>query len=221
MLTAREPVLRVRTMTGSDVRFAAALHRECLPHGLFPALGSRFLGHYLFTYATSPFGLALVVEVDGTTAGFLVGSFDEGAHRSHVVRQHGKSLACRGSAAMLWRPAVAWRFLRTRVARYVAGITRRVLARSISGSSTGLEPRTAVLSHVAVAPSARGTGAGATLVSAFVQRVRATEAEAAELLTRDDDLGAGGFYACLGWDHAGHVVDRDGLRWARYRIELG
>ena len=59
------------------------------------------------------------------------------------------------------------------------------------------------------------------MVSAFVERARATEAESAELLTRDDELGAGGFYACLGWDHAGHVVDRDGLRWARYRIELG
>lgn len=221
MLTELEPRLRVRTMTGADRPFAAALHRACLPHGLFPALGSRFLGHYVFTYATSPFGVALVVEVDGAPVGFLVGSFDERAHRSHVVRRHGRSLAFRAGAAMLWRPAVAWRFLRTRLARYVGGLTRRLVSRSKAGGSEGLAPRTAVLSHVAVAPSARGRGAGSALVSAFMQRVQATEAEWAELLTRDDERGAAGFYARLGWDHDGHVVDRDGLRWSRFRTELG
>jgi GNAT superfamily N-acetyltransferase len=207
-------------MTASDVPYVAALHRECLPHGLFPALGERFLGHYLFSYATSPFGIALIVEVDGVSAGFLVGSFDGGAHRSHVVRQHGTSLAIRGGVAMLFRPAAAWRFLRTRFARYAIGFTRRRLEPSQGASTITSVPRAGVLSHVVVAPSARGSGAGATLVTSFVQRVAATEARAAELLTRDDELGAGPFYACLGWRHDGHLTDRDGLRWAKYRIDL-
>ena len=220
MATAVEPLVRVRTMRASDVRGAADLHRECLPHGLFPALGSRFLGHYLFSYATSPFGLALIVEVDGLPAGFLVGSFDERAHRGHVVRQHGTSLAIRAGVAMVSRPTVAWRFLRTRLVRYAVGFTRRRLSPSTPSSDESRESRTAVLSHVAVAPSARGSGAGTTLVSSFVQRVRATEADAAELLTRGDELGAARFYAHLGWDHVADIVDRDGLRWATFRIEL-
>lgn len=78
-----------------------------------------------------------------------------------------------------------------------------------------------MLSRVAVAPAARGSGAGTALVDSFVQRARATEAGAAELLTRDDELGAAHLYAHLGWDHVTDVVDRDGLRWARFRIELG
>jgi ribosomal protein S18 acetylase RimI-like enzyme len=218
--TLLKPLVQVRTMRASDVRYAAALHRECLPHGLFPALGDRFLGSYLFTYATSPFGIALIVDVDGDPAGFLVGSFDSQAHRSHVVRQHGTSLAIRAGIAMLCRPPVAWRFLRTRLARYALGFTRRRLAPSRAVSNATPEPRTAVLSHVAVAPSARGSSAGTTLVSSFVQRVTATEAEVAELLTRDDELGAGRFYASLGWDHDGRFTDRDGLRWAKFRIDL-
>ena len=174
MVTAPEPLVRVRTMKASDVRYAAALHRECLPHGLFPALGCRFLGHYLFSYATSPFGLALVAEVDGRPAGFLVGTSDGRAHREHVLRQHGTSLAMRAGTAMICRPTVAWRFLRTRLVRYAIGFIRR---RSPSTApSDEPESPTAVLSHVAVAPSARGSGAGTTLVNSFVQRVRATEA---------------------------------------------
>lgn len=219
MVTEMEPLVRVRTMTISDVRYAAALHLECLPHGLFPALGCRFLGHYLFSYATSPFGVALVVEVDGRPAGFLVGSFDDRSHREHVVRHNGTSLALRAGIAMLSRPTVAWRFLRTRLVRYVIGFTRR-RGSSPPAPSGGPSPRSAVLSHVAVAPATRGSGAGSTLVRSFVQRVQVTEAAAAELLTRDDELGAAPFYARLGWEQVSDVVDRDGLRWARFRIEL-
>lgn len=207
-------------MTAGDVPFASTLHHQCLPHGLFPSLGHRFLRRYLFTYATSPFGLALIVEVDGEPVGFLVGSFDERAHRTHVVREHGTSLALHGAAAMLSRPTVAWRFLTTRLVRYTAGFTRRRLRPPSRVGQGDAEPRTAVLSHVAVVPSVRGIGAGTTLATAFVQRVRATEAETAELLTRDDDRGATGFYSRLGWFHVGDVVDRDGLTWSRLQIEL-
>lgn len=219
-MDALEPLVLVRTMRASDVRYAAALHRECLPHGLFPALGTWFLGSYLFTYATSPFGIALIVEVDGDPAGFLVGSVDGQAHRSHVVRRHGTSLAIRAGLAMLCRPPVAWRFLRTRLARYALGFARRRLARSHGASTAAPESHTAELSHVAVGPLARGSGAGTRLVTSFVQRATATEAQVAELLTRDDELGAGRFYACLGWDHDGYLTDRDGLRWAKFRIDL-
>lgn len=215
-MSAPNPLVQVRTMRASDGRYAAALHRECLPHGLFPALGDRFLARYLFSYATSPFGIALIVDVDGAPAGFLVGSLDELAHRSHVVRWNGTSLAIRAGMAMLARPPVAWRFLRTRVVRYVVGFTRRRLA----ASAAVPEAHAAVLAHVAVAPSARGIGAGAELVRNFLQRVAATEARSAVLLTRDDELGAGAFYACLGWDHDGHLTDRDGLSWAKFRIDL-
>lgn len=207
-------------MRASDLPFAARLHCDCLPHGLFPTLGARFVRRYLFTYASSPFGVALIVEADREPRGFLVGSLDDQAHRHHTVRHHGTSLALRAGVAMLYRPPVAWRFLRTRLIRYALGFTRRRLAPARGASIATPEPSSAVLSHVAVVPSARGAGAGTALVKAFVERVTATEAQAAELLTRDDELGAGRFYACLGWDHDGHLTDRDGLRWSKFRIDL-
>ena len=179
MSTALHALVQVRTMRCSDLRFAAALHRQCLPHGLFPDLGIGFMARYLFTYATSPFGLALIAELDGNRIGFLVGSFDERSHRSHVVRQHGTYLAIRAATAMLLRPTVAWRFLRTRLARYAIGFARRRLGPSSAATSASPVSRTAVLAHVAVAPSSRGSGAGSGLVRSFLDRANATEADRA------------------------------------------
>lgn len=115
-------------MTAVDLRFAAELHRRWLGHGLFPALGPRFLRCYLRTFLPGQAAVALVAEVDGAAAGFLVGVFDERTHLRGVVRQHGLRLAATGLIALAARPRVAWRFARTRLRRYVGGLGR--LARS-------------------------------------------------------------------------------------------
>lgn len=220
MVPALAHLVQVRAMTAADLRFVAHLHRSYLPHGLFPALGPQFLRAYLHTYATSPFGLAYVALFDGAPVGYLVGTVDERAHAEHVIRRQGLRLGVLGLVALLMRPRVAWRFLRTRVRRYMAVGAR--LVRSHAGASP--PPRSAggaaELSHVAVSASARGAGVGGALVERFTQDARSSGATAALLLTKAGDGGASGFYERLGWCPSGVVTDRDGIGWSRFRLEL-
>lgn len=207
----------VRAMEPHDLAFAAALHERSLRHGFFSALGRRFLGHYLDTYRCSSAGVALVAEVAGSPAGYLVGVLDQPTHYRLVVRRHGARLAASGLAALLTRPRVAWRFWRTRAGRYIRGIGR--LARGRRGGATDTLPA-AVLSHVAVVPELRGSGVGSDLVAAFSAAARAGGAAALGLTTRTGADGAGEFYIGLGWRRVDTFVDADGLSWDRLRFDL-
>lgn len=220
MVPTLTPLVQVRAMTGADLRFVALLHRRCLPHGLFPALGPRFLRAYLHTYAASPFGLAYVALLDGAPVGYLVGTLDEGAHVGVVLRRHGLRLGVLGLVALVVRPRLAWRFVRTRARRYLAAGTRLIRSRTEPSASQGSAGRVAVLSHVAVSAAARGTGVGGALVERFTQDARSSGATAARLLTKADAGGASGFYERLGWCASGVVTDRDGIAWTRFRLEL-
>lgn len=211
----------VREMTEDDLRFASALHRRSLGHGLFPALGPTFLRCYLRTFVSGPTAVALVAELDGAVVGFLVGVVDEPSHLRGVVRQHGLRLAVMGVVALAARPRVAWRFARTRLRRYVVGIGRLARAdRSVGARVPAPRSVHAVLSHVAVVPEARSARVGSALVVRFTELARAGGAAAARLVTRSGEAGAGPFYERLGWRRAGEFVDRDGLTWIRYRLDL-
>lgn len=212
----------VREMTAVDLRIAAELHRRWLGHGLFPALGPRFLRCYLRTFLSGPAAVALVAEVDGAAAGFLVGVFDEPTHLRNVVRQHGLRLAATGLIALAARPRVAWRFARTRLRRYAGGLGRLARSGHSVDARFPVSPSIeAVLSHVAVAPEARSARVGSALVVRFSELARARGAAAARLVTRSGDAGAAPFYERLGWRRSGEFVDRDGLAWLRYRLVLG
>lgn len=210
----------VRAMESRDLCFAAALHEQSLRHGLFPALGRRFLVRYLGTYLRSDASVALVAELAGSPAGFLVGVLDESTHYRHVLQRHGTKLAASGLVALMTRPRVAWRFLQTRAYRYVLGIGR--LARGARRGSAGATDRraTAVLSHVAVIPELRGSGVGSDLVAAFSATASGASTAAIRLTTRTGADGAGDFYIDLGWRHVDTFVDADGLSWDRLRFDL-
>ena len=222
MVPASSPhQVQVRGMTTADLRFVAALHVAYLAHGLYPAMGPRFLRAYLHTYSVSPFGLALVALLDDVPVGYLVGTIDERAHVQHVVRRSGLRLGLLGFLALSMRPRVAWRFVRTRAKRYAVAGARLARSSTKVSTSSAASQRVAVLSHVAVEHAARGGGVGGALVARFVEDARSAGATAARLLTKADDGGAAGFYERLDWCPAGFVTDRDGIRWSRFHLDLG
>lgn len=207
-------------MAQQDLTFAARLQLQYLNHGLFPALGNKFLQHYLGTFVSSPYSAALVVERNGSAVGFLVGTLSHRQHYRYVIRQCGMALALHGIPALLARPAVAWRFLRTRALRYIRGVVR--LGRtSVPRGQPSSNEEDAVLSHMVLVPTARGVGVGKRLVRAFCDEVRASGAPGIRLTTRADAAGASGFYERLGWCHVSDFVDQDGLAWTRLRLDLG
>ena len=209
----------VRPMSERDLKVAAQLHLQHLPHGLFPSLGERFLRRYLSTYLDTPSAVALAVEADQRAFGFLCGSLDRAAHREHVLRSHRTSLFSAGLISLASHPAVAVRFLRTRGRRYAAALLRlghraSAEAPAIGASKGPTGP--AVLAHLVVSPAGRCAGAGAALVEAFEATARQRGLASAELLTLPGEAGAGRFYERLGWRCGETCSDRDGVIWVRY-----
>ena len=199
----------VRPLCGADLGFAAALHATALPHGFFARLGEGFLRAYLASFAASPHAVAVVAECAATPVGLLVGTVAHRAHYTWVVRHRGWQLAARGLVALAVRPDLLAFFLRTRVRRYLRGLLR--LRRGADPhAATRPCPQVAVLSHVAVDPAARGAGAGAKLVEAFLGRAEAAGAGQACLVTLAGRDGAADFYRRLGWTYNGDRPDSDG-----------
>lgn len=188
-----------RPMRHQDLRAAAELHARALPAGFFAQLGERFLAAYLGSFVTSPHAVALVTQDGG---GFLVGTVQTPAHYRWVVRHHGIRLALRGLLALVARPALLWRFVTTRLARYGRSVWR-LLGGGRRTSSEVDDARedthvVAVLTHVAVAEHARGRGVGAALTDAFVASCRREGVDEVRLVTNAEG-GAAGFYRQLGW----------------------
>jgi ribosomal protein S18 acetylase RimI-like enzyme len=204
----------VRPLAVADLAVAARLHAALLPHGFFALLGLRYLRAYYGTFLASPHAIGLVAELEGRPAGILVGTSRNAAHYRWVIRHRGLRLACLGASAMLVRPTVAVRFLRTRLRRYGRRVVLTVLARACRGGNsapTDAAPEdTAVLTHVMVADQARGRGAGAALVDRFVAAAKAAGARTATLVTLAGGDGAGSFYKQLGWEHLEDRHGRDG-----------
>lgn len=205
-------VLVVRPLRHRDQSFAAELHEAALPHGFFGRLGRGFLGAYHESFIASPHAVAYVAENHDGRVGFLVGTF--GPHNVWVVRNRLLQLAIRGALALLARPSELVFFLRTRTLSYVQ---RLLKAR---GEPAHMRPRRtappAVLTHLAVAPEARGQGVGEALVEAFLDAARRTGATEACLVTLAGPDGAGRFYQRLGWELHELRHDRDGRPTEHY-----
>lgn len=201
--SASGPGLRIREAEFRDLRWIARLHAQQLPHGFFVSLGPRYLRAYHRSFIDNRYGVALVAERNGEAVGFVVGAAHAGNHRRLLVRQSGLRLALAGVGALLVRPPVAFEFARTRSGRYVRGLTRAVRptpsAPSASGPVAAPVLDCAVLTHVAVDPSAQRVGAGSALVDAFAEEVRVRGAQRIELVTLADQRGAADFYTRLGW----------------------
>lgn len=212
---AANPARAVRSLVGPDTAITAHIHVRELPEGFFPRLGERFLRVYHRTFIDSPSAVALVAQSDGQIQGFLVGVLDPGAHGAHVLRRWGPRLAAAAALAMLTRPRLLAEFLRTRLGRYARGLWRRRRS-GVTGGASVVPGSWAVLSHVAVAASCRGSGVGAALVERMHQDVVAARAAGVVLLTAADGPGPG-FYARLGYDDEGDVVGADGQTWRRFR----
>lgn len=203
--------IRVRPATPADLAFTARLHRDALPHGLFVELGRRFLEDYHRTFLESPYAVALIAERGGgdgdrpaARCGFLVGTTRNAQHYRWVVRTAGLRLAARAGGRMLRRPATLATFVRSRLSRYVRALTRRLRPRAGTAASEPTERgdagRTAVLTHVAVVPDARGAGVGTTLTDRFLTQAQDVGAREVQLVTLAGPDGAAGFYRDHGWE---------------------
>ena len=198
----------------------AALHRELLPHGLFPSLGDRFVRRWHATFVDSPYGVsAVAVDAGGRCCGFLLGTIDQRRYTSQTLRDDGVALAAWAALGLLRRPRLAVHFLRTRAGAYL----RRVLATRLPAQAQAVPPPAgqpvAVLHAVATTPGARGQGVAAALVAHFEQELRRHGARRMQLVTRADG-GAAGFYRRLGYEETDRRPNRDGVLMIQFDRDL-
>lgn len=206
--------VRIRAARPADLRQTAALHARHLPGGFFVHLGQRFLAQYHASFLAGASARMLVAEDDRQQViGFLVGTTDNARHVRAAVRRPPPRAVAAAVLTLASNPRLLWRFLRTRVGRYTRAVARAVAARrrpaSGGPSATRPVPTIGVLTHVAVDDAARGTGAGAALVEAFVAEARIASTDELRLVTSVNG-GASGFYRHLGWGSRGTRRASDG-----------
>lgn len=215
----RDHLVAIDDLDRTDLATSARLHEEALPHGFFVELGPRFLRAYHATFVESPHAVAYGAKLGGHGVGFLLGVLDSRANSRWIIRHHGVRLGLLGVAVMVTRPRVGLRFLRTRVRRY-ADAWRRHRRTDQKPRPAGVLEAPAVLSHIGVAPGARGTGVGKRLTDSFERAVSERGVEWMVLATLAGSDGAGAFYAALGWTRQDSVVSAGGQRFERWKRQV-
>jgi ribosomal protein S18 acetylase RimI-like enzyme len=173
----------LRTGTDGDAAAAAALHAGQISEGFLTFLGPRFLRRLYRRVARTPGCFLLVIENDGTMAGFLAGSTDVSALYRSFVWRDGVAAAFVSSGRLLrsWRRVI------------------ETLRHGTGGAGEGTE-----LLAVAVDPTARGRGAGTLLVEGFLNEVRRRQQSAAHVVVAADNATAVALYRRNGF----HMVKR-------------
>lgn len=219
----------VRRASVADLPATAAIHAGQLPGGFFVRFGRRFLAAYHERFLAGPAATMLVTGPVGAPTGFLVGTFDNAAHYRWLVRHPGSLLRV-GAGSLLARPRLAVELLRTRAGRYLRVVGRLTLRRWAPAPRTAHSPQratagsvdpriVAVLTHVAVAPHARGAGLGRRLVATFVQQAGRWGAEEVRLISHVG-TGAPSFYRRLGWTSLGERRASDGTLVEEFQLFL-
>ncbi|MEH1098535.1 GNAT family N-acetyltransferase [Micromonospora sp. CPCC 205561] len=206
----------------------ARAHVELLPMGLFPSLGARFVRRWQRTFLHSPHGVG-VVAVDTAAprdevVGFVLGTSAHAAYTAELAkdRRAMASLFLAALVALLVRPPVALRALRTRVRPWARrALRRRTAAVAPERAGSRAAPRVAVMTALAVRPDWRKSGIGVVLVERFVELARDAGAMWVEAQTSTGPLGATGFYERLGWEATTQRPTPDGDSVRTYRRDLG
>jgi ribosomal protein S18 acetylase RimI-like enzyme len=215
-LSSTRQTVTVRPMNIHDLEFVSAAHGRYLPGGFFADLGGRFLRRYYYTVLTSPASVTLIAEDRGRPVGFLVGTVEHTSHARHLVRHSVPGLVLVGCWALLRRPGMLVRLVRTRLRRYGEAVRRN--GRPPGNSAAGA--RRGVLVALAVEEAARRGGAGRALVTTFVEIAQLYGTATLALFARDGSPAATSFYPSLGWSAGARQADRDGNVWIPFGRQL-
>lgn len=183
----------VRTGSDADVKIAATLHASEISEGFLSSLGSPFLARLYRRVVRSPQSFLLVARDDETVVGFIAGSEDVRVLYRSFLRHD----AIAASITALPRLLRSW---------------RRVLETLRYGSGAESQPvpgdralPSAELLAIAVAPAARGHGAGRLLVEALTNEFQRRGIAAVRVVVGADNDSAISLYERCGFTKTARI----------------
>lgn len=198
----------VRAARPDDVPRIVIIHRQAFPDFFLTSLGDRFLRRFYQAMTRAPDAICLVVERGTGVDGFIVGPLHPAGYFRRLFLRSGLAFAFDALPALLRRPgAVGARLLR---------------AVHYRGEAPVAWPDAALVSSVAVASDAVGSGAAGALIEAYCAEAAARGARHVYLTTDIvDNPAANRFYRKHGFEVESVLVRPDGRTMNRYLRQLG
>ena len=180
----------IRTGTDADAGAAAALHASEISEGFLPSLGRPFLTRLYRRIVRSPGSFLLIAHDGESIVGFVAGSEQvRDLYRSFLLRDGAvATLAALPQLARSWRHVLE-------TLRYPAG----------AGDDGARDLPSAELLAIAVAPAARGSGAGRQLVAALTSEFERRGVGGVRVVVGDDNAAAISLYEHCGFTTAARL----------------
>jgi ribosomal protein S18 acetylase RimI-like enzyme len=195
----------VRPMLPPDVDAVVGVHLTAFQGFFLSFLGPAFLRELYAGILEDPSGIALVHDRGTGADGFVAGTDHPAGFYGRVRRRRWWRFGLASVGAVMRKPAVAIRLVRTLAAPQQA-TTRQ---------GRGL------LMSIAVAPPAHGAGIGGQLLDAFLAVARARGLDSVSLTTdRDGNDRVNDFYIQHGFQLERSYVTPEGRHMNEYALDL-
>jgi ribosomal protein S18 acetylase RimI-like enzyme len=193
-----------RGMKPIEASQVADLHMRAFPGYFLSQLGGRFLALYYSEICADPAGIALVCHNESKIVGFAVGMMNPAGFYQRLFKRRGFSFMLAAIRSTLRHPSLIRRLLHA--PKYADTLPR------------GEE--LAVLSSIAVAPEARGSGVGTLLMEEFVASVKRRGGKDIFWGAKKREDGTNRFYQKFGSSEVKEVRDSKGEAILEYHLRL-
>jgi len=194
--------LVIREIRREDIGDIVAVHMEAFPDFFLTFLGASFLKEFYRSFIHDDSGVGYVAVGDGGhIQGVVVGPMNPQGYFKRLLKRRFWAFCLASAGALLKKPSVAKRLFRAVFYR--------------GGSPPG--PTRALLSSIAVSPTAQGRGIGKALMLRWMQEAKARGAGGCFLTTDAlNNEAVNVLYRKLGWTIESTYVTPKGREMNRY-----
>jgi ribosomal protein S18 acetylase RimI-like enzyme len=198
--------VQIEPLTASFVNEVVDIHIKAFPTFFLSFLGPRFLREFYASFLADPVGMGFVAcEANKKVIGAVVGPLAPSGYFRRLLKRRWWAFCLAGTGAVFKRPSCVVRLLRA------------VFYRGEPPSG----PARALLSSIAVSPTAQGRGVGKKLVERWVEEARKRGAQGCYLTTDAENNDAvNGFYRSLGWKVEATYPTPEGRKMNRYVLDF-
>lgn len=189
-----------------DVDEVTKVHMAAFPKMFLTKLGPRFLHELYTSFLMDPVGIAFVArDEDNTVVGVVVGPLEPRGFFKRLVLRRWWKFSLASTRAVFSFPNI------------IPRLARALVYRGVSPEG----PPRALLSSIAVSPSAQGKGVGRMLAKCWMREAKSRGAHGCYLTTdavNNDEVNS--FYLSLGWRVESIITTPEGRKLNRYVFDF-